>query len=51
MNILRALAGCTLVLVTACGSDKEPTANTEQPAADNRTCEHQLATQAQARTM
>ncbi|HEY7642592.1 MAG TPA: hypothetical protein VH814_22855 [Steroidobacteraceae bacterium] len=33
MNILRTLAGCTLVLVAACGSDKEPTANNEQPAA------------------
>ncbi len=33
MNILRTLAACTLVLVTACGADKEPTANTEQPAA------------------
>ena len=33
MNILRAFAGCTLVLVAACGSDKEPTANNEQPAA------------------
>lgn len=32
MNILRTLAGCTLVLVAACGSDKEPTANNE-PAA------------------
>jgi hypothetical protein len=33
MNILRALAACTLVLVAACGSDKEPKANNEQPAA------------------
>jgi hypothetical protein len=33
MNILRALAGCTLVLVAACGSDKEPTNDNEQPAA------------------
>jgi hypothetical protein len=34
MNILRAFAGCTLVLVAACGSDKEPTANNQQqPAA------------------
>ncbi len=35
MNILRTLAGCTLVLVAACGSDKEPTASNEQPAATN----------------
>jgi hypothetical protein len=33
MNILRALAGCTLVLVAACGSDKEPTASNEKPVA------------------
>ena len=33
MNILRALAGCTLVLVAACGSDKEPANDSEQPAA------------------
>lgn len=33
MKILRALAGCTLVLVAACGSDKEPTANNGQPSA------------------
>jgi hypothetical protein len=32
MNVLRAFAGCTLVLVAACGSDKEPTANNGQPA-------------------
>jgi hypothetical protein len=33
MNILRALAGCTLVLVAACGSDKEPKTHDEQSAA------------------
>jgi hypothetical protein len=33
MNILRAVTGCTLVLVAACGSDKEPTADNQQPAA------------------
>jgi hypothetical protein len=32
MNILRALAGCMLVLVTGCGSDKEPTGTAEQSA-------------------
>lgn len=33
MNLLRTLACCTLVLVTACGSDKEPTGNADRPAA------------------
>lgn len=33
MNLLRTLACCTLVLVTACGSDKELNATTDQPAA------------------
>jgi hypothetical protein len=33
MNVVRIVAGCTLVLLTACGSDKEPTASSAPAAA------------------
>jgi hypothetical protein len=33
MNVVRMVTSCTLVLLTACGSDKEPTASNAQPAA------------------